>query len=135
DDLALVIEYDAYDYENDARARRLGETEREGGLGVGVEYRYGWVRTQLAHQDGEVGLNVSMSAPLEQRTFAKKVAEPRPVTVTANDASYDAWQDDPAALAPVLDSLIEEGLPVVRLLVDGPRVELAIGAGRYSTIG
>src|SRR5690606_16390934 len=37
--------------------------------------------------------------------------------------------------APVLDSLIEEGLPVVRLLVDGPRVELAIGAGRYSTIG
>ena len=136
DGVALVAEYDAYDYENDIRGQILGEVERTGGLGLGIEYRTGWWGFQAAHQDGHFGVNASLSVPLQLRSFTPKVDEPKPVEVAlAAPASYEAWLNDPTALAPVLEALAAEEFSVSRLRVVGDTLHVAMGPGRMSTIG
>ncbi|MEX2359694.1 MAG: YjbH domain-containing protein [Gammaproteobacteria bacterium] len=135
--LALVAEYDAYDYENDNRARRLGEVERDGGIGIGIEYTQGVLHGQLARQDGHWGFNLGMTIPLQRRTFVPKTNEPPPVPISMTARpNLAAWQaNDPAALAPVVRSLMDEGFNVSRILVTGDQIEVAIFPGRMSTIG
>src|SRR5690606_29004956 len=57
--VALVAEYDGYDYSDDFYQQRTGDIVREGGLTLGVEYTRNWVSGQLSHQDGEWGFNAS----------------------------------------------------------------------------
>ncbi|MFN2301893.1 MAG: YjbH domain-containing protein [Gammaproteobacteria bacterium] len=81
----LLAEWDGYDYENDFWSLNTDGSEplrRDGGLTLGVEYQHGWFLLQGAHQDGEIGATLSVSLPLQQRTFLPKTDEPAPVPVT-----------------------------------------------------
>lgn len=134
--LAFLLEYDAFDYANDTRARRTGEVIREGGLGVGVEYTYGWMTGQLSHQDGYLGINFGFSVPLSQRTFAAKTDEPPPVELTRSPLpSGPAMVAEPAILEPMYGKLHAEGFYGVTLLVEGDTLLMSAGSFRYSTIG
>lgn len=100
--VSLLAEWDAIDYPNDFHARRSGEIVREGGLTLGLEYRRGWVTTQVAQQDGTWGINAYLSVPLQRRTFAAKTAEPAHVEVDIEQRpAIEDWQNTPVALKPL----------------------------------
>lgn len=136
--LAFVAEYDAIDYRNDFHARRTGQLVREGGLGLGVEYRTPWFDIQVAHQDDTWGVNLSLSAPLQLETFIPKTGEPAPFQFTVErHPPLEEWSGEtPEGLQSLYSALAYEGFRDPRLLVsaDG-RIQLAISQPRYTLPG
>ncbi len=134
--LAFVVEYDGFDYANDTRARRTGDVAREGGLGIGAEYTYGWLTGQLSHQDGHLGINLGFSVPLTQRTFAAKTEEPAPVPLERVPLpETEELKSTPASLLPLFDALHAEGFYGIQISVRGSTLEVVAGSFRFSTIG
>lgn len=114
--LGLVAEYDANDYANDYRASDSGADQRTGGATYGVEYKLGWVGTQLFYQQGEVGGNLYVSVPLERREFIPKLHEPAPYTLPADVIPAD---NIVARVGQLGRALEQQGFKNVRLHVDG----------------
>lgn len=133
----LLAEWDGYDYENDFFATSTdGPLPRSGGLTLGAEYQYGWFLFQGAHQDGELGATLSVSIPLQQRTFLPKTDEPAPVPVELERRPELAeWQADPVAMRPLYEALVDEGFSGTRLLVTGDTIRASLSHSRMSTMG
>ncbi|MFN2301890.1 MAG: YjbH domain-containing protein [Gammaproteobacteria bacterium] len=138
-DLRLIAEWDAYDYFDDYRARRVPAgtpPPRTGGLTFGVEYRFGWATAQLARQGSEFGATVSLSIPLQQPTFVPKTGEPPPLPVALERRPTLAeWHDYPASLQPLFLALRYEGFDALRAQVVADELRLAVGNGRITLIG
>lgn len=134
--LRVLVEWDAYDYENDFRARTHPVPPRTGGLTYAAEYSRGWVTGQAAWQDGELGANLQLSVPLQRRTFVVRHDEPRPVTIApTREVTLAEWRDAPDSLQPLFRSLSAEGISDVRVAVDGDRLIVSIAERRMSMVG
>lgn len=94
-DWAVVAEYDANDYRRDLGADQSGAAQREKGMSYGLEYRWGWLGTQLSWQGGKPGLGAYLSVPLNAKEFIPKFDEPPPYTRILPRPTARQWLDDP----------------------------------------
>ncbi len=133
---SLVAEYDAYDYSNDPRADQSTAGRRNNGIAYGLEYRFGWIGSQLAYQDGQVLANLFLSIPLMRREFIPKIEEPAPYTKKSPQYHYDAWKQEPATYyQKLLTSLEKQGFKNVHLIVNEDRIEASLTHTRISLMG
>lgn len=94
--LSLVAEYDANDYTRDQGATSSGAAAYAKGAAYGVEYKWGWLGTQLSWLHGEPGLNAWVSIPLNEKEFIPKIDEPLPYTKVTPRPTAGQWLENPA---------------------------------------
>ncbi len=133
--LGVLVEYDAYRYTDDFEASRSGADRRDGGVSYGLEYRLGWLTTQLSVQDDETGANVYVSVPLMRTEFVPKIHEPAPTTVEPSGQSRETWRSNPAAAQQLLQRLHAAGFVRVSARLEGERLRLTLTHTRISLIG
>lgn len=133
--LALLIEYDANRYTDDYQAALSGADRRDGGVSCGIEYRFGWLTTQLSVQDGKTGANVYLSVPLMRTEFVPKIHEPAPPAVEPSGQTLAMWRSNPAAALPLLQRLHAAGFAGVSARLDGDRLVLTLTHPRISLVG
>lgn len=133
--LGLLVEYDANRYVDDYQAALSGAHRREGGWGYGLEYRFGWLTTQLSIQDGETGANLHLSVPLMRTEFVPKLHEPPPPPVQPSGQTLETWRTNPAASKPLLQRLYAAGFARVSAGLDGDRLVVVLTHPRISLVG
>ena len=133
--LGVLIEYDAYRYADDFQAARSGADRRDGGVSYGLEYRFGWLTTQLSVQDDDAGANLYVSIPLMRAEFVPKIHEPAPATVEPSGQSLETWRSNPAAAQQLLQRLHAAGFARVSARLEGERLRLTLTHTRISLIG
>lgn len=133
--LGVVLEYDANRYADDYQSTLSGANRRDGGASYGLEYRFGWIRTQVSKQDGEIGANLYVSVPLMRSEFVPKIDEPPAPSVDASGQTLDQWRTNPAAAQTLLQRLHAAGFARVAMRLDGEALALSLTHPRISTIG
>ena len=132
--LSLVAEYDAYDYANDPRAEQSTAGSRNRGMSYGIEYRFGWIGSQLAYQDGQILANLFLSIPLMRREFVPKIEEPAPYTKKSHH--HTVWKQKPVTEEQkLLKALEQQGFKNVHLIVSEEQVEVSLTHTRISLMG
>ena len=135
DNLGFVVEYDANDYRNDPVASESGADGREGGASLGVEYRYGWLGTQLAYQHGEVMANAYVSIPLMERKFVPGIDEPEPYSASTATQPVDTWRKEQQYVQALARALDGQGFKNVQLAIEDKSLHLTMTHPRISLIG
>lgn len=134
--LGIVLEHDANRYQADYRADLSGAANRKGGTTLGIEYRFGWLTTQLSSQDGLVSGQVYVSIPLAKREFIPKVDEPAPVRA---EPATGGVRPDPARASAgateLVQSLHEQGFRDVIVSAQDGTLRLSITHPRISLMG
>ena len=133
--LGVLIEYDAYRYADDFQATRSGADRRDGGVSYGLEYRFGWVTTQLSVQDDDTGANVYVSVPLMRREFVPKIHEPGAATVGPSGQTLEMWRSNPAAAQQLRQRLHAAGFARVSAWLENERLQVSLTHPRISLIG
>ncbi|MFY9260325.1 MAG: YjbH domain-containing protein [Gallionella sp.] len=108
DGFALVAEYDANNYQQDIYATTTGVINRKKGVGVGIEYQWGWLGSQLAYRDGKPNFNAYATIPLEMSDFVPKFEEPAPDTEIAVRPTLAQWQQDPQYRQTLIQRLLAQ---------------------------
>lgn len=133
--LGLLMEYDANRYVDDYQSALSGANRRDGGVSVGLEYRFGWISTQVSKQDGEFGANVYVSVPLMRREFVPKIDEPPAPSVEPSAHTLDMWRATPALAQTLLQRLHAAGFARVSARLEGEELALSLTHSRISSIG
>lgn len=134
---AVVAEYDAIDYKKDFLAGQTGAAQHDGGPALGVEYRWGWLGTQIAWHRDHYSANAYVSLPFSAREFIPKFLEPKPFQ--AKDAppriSAVQWHDNPAQGAALVAALAKQDFKNVRVELEDNRLKLNLTNNRISNLG
>lgn len=93
--LSLTAEYNAFDYSRDLGSVASGAAEREKGVGVGLDYRWGWLGSQLSWQDQRWGVSAYVSVPLQAPDFIPKTDEPPPYSEIHQRPDERQWNTSP----------------------------------------
>jgi len=133
--LGLVVERDATDYPDDFGAAVSGANQRTGGTTYALEYKFGWLGTQLSYQHGEVGANLYVSIPLMQREFVPKLHEPKPYSKITSQPTLDDWRRDPLHAIRLVREFDRQQFKNVHLAVDEATVEASLTNTRIRLIG
>ena len=133
--LGVVVEHDATDYANDFSAALSGADKRTNGTTYALEYKFGWLGTQLSYQHGEVGANLYVSIPLMRSEFVPKLHEPKPYSEIGVQPTLDQWRRDPAHAARLVRELDRQQLKNINLAVDKGEVEVSLTNTRIRLIG
>jgi len=133
--LGLVVEHDATDYRNDFSAALSGADQRSGGTTYALEYKFGWIGTQLSYQHGEVGANLYVSIPLMRREFVPKIEEPKPYTAATLQPNSEEWRRDASYSIKLARELDRQEFKNVHLAVDGTVIEASLTHGRIQLMG
>lgn len=134
---AVVAEYDANDYANDLDAAATGAGNRKKGPAVGVEYRWGWLGTQVARQRDHFSVNVHLSIPFSEREFIPKIYEPKPFqqsNAPATVSAADWWQSGRHSAA-LVNALTKENFRNVRVMLDDGVLKLTLTNNRIAETG
>lgn len=129
---ALAAEYDANNYRQDKYSAQTGVNQRNSGLGLALEYRWGWLGSQLSWRDGKPGINLYASVPFEQNEFIPKLKEPLPDTELVARPTLDQWQADPHYRRDLAGRLVSQDFKNVQLDVSGRTVEATLTNSRIS---
>lgn len=133
---SFVAEYDAFDYPNEFRADASGAYQREGGTTLGINYRWGWLGTQLSWQQGDQwGLLGYISIPMNKREFVPKIDEPKPYTRTIQRPTLAQWESDPQYADHLIRALQTQDYKNVRVWLNGTELELGVASARISLMG
>jgi hypothetical protein len=133
--LGMVFEYDANDYRSDFRAVDSGASQRDGGATYALEYKYGWIGTQLSYQRGEVGANLYVSIPLMRREFIPKLEEPKPYSEVVAQPTLSAWRWEARHAVRLARALDEQGFKNVHFALDGAALEASLTHTRIRLMG
>jgi len=133
--LGIVIEYDANDYPNDPGAALSGADHRSGGSSFGIEYKFGWIGTQLAYQDGDLEANAYVSIPLMKREFIPNVDEPEPYSESAETQPVEVWRKERQYTHALARALDEQGFKNVQLAINDKSLHMTLTHPRISLIG
>lgn len=133
--LGVLLEYDANRYTDDYQSVLSGANRRDGGVSYGLEYRFGWITTQLSKQDGEIGANLYVSVPLMRREFVPKLDEPPAPSVEPSGQTLDTWRNDSAVSQTLLQRLHAAGFARTSARLDGEQLVLSLTHPRISSIG
>ena len=134
DGIALVAEYDANNYRQDKFSAQTGMDQRKKGLGLALEYRWGWLGSQLAWRDGKPGINAYASIPLEMKEFIPKIDEPAPDTELVARPSLAQWNTDPQYQRGLIERLLKQDFRNIRLKVSGRAVDVSLTNTRISLV-
>ena len=132
DGIALVAEYDANNYRQDHLAARTGVANREKGIGLALEYRWGWLGSQLSWRDGKPGINAYASIPFEAKEFIPKIDEPAPDMEIVARPAIEQWQADPQYQRGLIRRLLEQDFKNIHLKVSGHVIEATLTNTRIS---
>lgn len=133
--LGFVAEYDATDYRNDFNATLSGADQRRGGPTYALEYKFGWIGTQLSYQHGDVGANLYVSIPLQRREFIPKINEPKPYTKVTTQPTVEQWQQDPSYARRLARELDRQGFKNVYFALNSTVLEASLTHTRIRLIG
>lgn len=126
DGLGLVAEYDANNYKQDWFAIQTQVANRKKGVGVGLEYRWGWLTSQLGYRDGKPNANIYASIPLEMKTFVPHVDEPAPDTEIAVRPTLQQWQQDPEYRKALIQRLLAQDFKNIHLDIKNNALEITL---------
>ncbi|OGS94889.1 MAG: hypothetical protein A3H31_04330 [Gallionellales bacterium RIFCSPLOWO2_02_FULL_57_47] len=129
---ALVAEYDANNYRQDYLSATTGVDQRNKGIGLALEYRWGWLGSQLAWRDGKPGINIYASVPFEAKEFIPKLDEPAPDTEVVVRPTLEQWNADPQYQRELTGRLLNQDFKNVHLDVSGQTVEATLTNTRIS---
>lgn len=132
DGFGVVAEYDANNYAKDYLATSSGVNLRKKGMGVGVEYRWGWLGSQLAWRDGKPTINAYGSVPLNMKEFVPKIDEPAPDTKIVERVPLAQWQGDTQYRSALVSRLVQQDFRNIHLQVEEGSVEAALTNIRIS---
>lgn len=132
DGVALVAEYDANNYRQDHLAAQTKVDRRKEGIGLALEYRWGWLGSQLAYRDGKPGINAYVSVPLEAKEFIPKLDEPAPDTEMAARPSSAQWDTDPQYRRGLVARLLKQDFKNIHLKISGNTIEATLTNTRIS---
>lgn len=130
--IALAAEYDANSYRKDFLAAQTGVANRKKGIGLALEYRWGWLGSQLSWRDGKPGINAYASIPFEAKEFIPKIDEPAPDSEVVARPAFEQWQADPRYQRGLVKRLLEQDFKNVRLRVSEHVVEATLTNTRIS---
>ncbi|WP_409265973.1 YjbH domain-containing protein [Massilia sp. BHUDP2] len=133
--LAAVVEYDANNYSKDFNAELTSAGKRKKGVAAALEYRWGWLGTQLARHDDHFSINAYVSIPFNEREFIPKIYEPAPFSKTVTRATAEQWHADGKHRAALIDALSAQGYKNVRVDLDGSTLRLILTNTRISNMG
>lgn len=130
--LSLVAEYNAYDYTQDFAADRSGAAERDKGVGVGIEYQWGWLGSQLSWQDDRWGASAWLSVPLQAPDFIPKMDEPHPYTELHDRGNDEEWARDGGYQQRLLIALRDQGYSAIGIDYAEKTLRLRLGNSRIA---
>jgi len=130
--IALVTEYDANNYRQDLYSNLTRVDQRKKGIGFALEYRHGWLGSQLSYRDNKPGINIYASIPFESREFIPKLNEPAPDTAIVAHPTLDQWNSDPQYRQRLTDRLLKQDFKNIRLTVSGSAAEATLTNTRIS---
>ena len=133
--ISFVYEYDAVDYEHDYAADISGAQDRSGKSTYAIEYRYGWLGTQLAYQGGDIGLNAYLSIPLMKTEFIPKFEEPAPFAEQVERPTISQWNADPQYHHALVQALEKQGFKNVQVALRGTGLEIGFAHRRITLVG
>ncbi|MBI3144465.1 MAG: YjbH domain-containing protein [Pseudogulbenkiania sp.] len=132
---ALVAEYDNNNYSNDFNADRTFASKRAPGLATGIEYRWGWLSLQAAHQRSHNSVNAMVNIPLSEREFVPKIYEPSPYTEVRPRPTDKAWREDPAHASALRLALEKQDYKRVQTQYSRGTLLLSLSNSRISNMG
>lgn len=130
--LAAVVEYDANNYKQDYLSAQTGVDQRKKGIGLALEYRWGWLGSQLSLRDGKPGINAYASIPFEVKEFIPKIDEPAPDTEVVARPSFAQWNADPQYRRNLVGRLLKQDFKNIHLKVSEHTVEVTLTNTRIS---
>jgi membrane-associated phospholipid phosphatase len=133
--LAVVAEYDAIDYQKDFRADLTYAGQREKGVAIGLEYRWGWLGAQVARHRDHFSGNLYVSIPFGDREFLPKLQEPAYFESAPAHISSVQWQHEPVHAAKLTAALARQDFKNIRVRFDHDVLELTLTNARISNLG
>jgi len=130
--IALAAEYDANDYPQDLYAQQTGVDRRKKGMSLALEYRRGWLGSQLSYRDGKPGINLYAAIPFEAREFIPKIDEPPADTEIAARPTLDQWNTDPQYRRELTNRLLKQDFKNIHIDVSGDVAEATLTNTRIS---
>lgn len=130
--IALVAEYDANNYRQDYLSPQTGVDQRGKGVRLALEYRWGWLGSQLSHRDGKPVANGYASIPLQAKEFIPKIDEPAPDTEIVPRPTLDQWKSDPQYQRDLTERLLSQDFKNINLDLSGNAVEATLTNTRIS---
>jgi len=130
--IGLAAEYDANNYRQDLYARQTGVNQRKKGIGLALEYRRGWLGSQLSYRDGMFGINLYAAIPFEKREFIPKIDEPAADTEIAVHPTLEQWNADPQYRQVLFNRLLKQDFKNIRINVTDGVAEATLGNTRIS---
>lgn len=129
---ALAAEYDANNYKQDLYAKQTGVDKRKKGIGLALEYRWGWLGSQLALRDGKPTINAYASVPLEVREFIPKLDEPAADMEVVERPTLQQWESDSRFRSALIERLLQQDFRNIHLRVEAGVVEATLTNTRIS---
>ena len=130
--IALAAEYDANNYKQDFGSAQTGVDQRDKGVGLAVEYRRGWLGSQLSYRAGKPGINIYVSIPLEKKEFVPKLDEPPADTEIVARPTLEQWNTDPKYRQELTDRLLKQDFKNIHVNVSGQVAEATLTNTRIS---
>ncbi|SMF10801.1 PAP2 superfamily protein [Pseudogulbenkiania subflava DSM 22618] len=132
---ALVAEYDNNNYRNDFNADKTFASERSPGLATGVEYRWGWLSLQAAHQRSHNSINAMVNIPLSEKEFVPKIYEPAPYAETRPRPTDKEWRSDSTHASALRLALEKQDYKLVQVQYTRGTLSLQLSNSRISNMG
>lgn len=132
---ALVAEYDNNNYRNDFNADKTFASERSPGLATGVEYRWGWLSMQAAHQRSHNSINAMVNIPLSEKEFVPKIYEPAPYAETRPRPTDAEWRSDSTHATALRLALEKQDYKLVQVQYTRGTLSLQLSNSRISNLG
>lgn len=132
DGFALAAEYDANNYKQDLFSTQTGIAQRQKGIGLALEYRWGWMGSQLSLREGKPGINAYASIPLEMREFIPKLDEPAPDAEAVERPTLKQWDSDSSFRSALIERLLLQDFRNIRLRAEADVMEVTLTNIRIS---
>ncbi|PXX41713.1 YjbH domain-containing protein [Aquitalea magnusonii] len=134
---SLVGEYDAHNYQKDFNSASTFASQRKKGVSTGIEYRWGWLSTQVAHQNATNSINFMVNIPLNEREFVPKFQEPgfySPSELPTRPSAAQ-WQEDDSYQIKLAKALQKQDYALVSSSYANGTLSLNLTNTRISNVG
>lgn len=130
--IALAAEYDANNYRQDLFSQQTRVDQRNKGLGLALEYRRGWLGSQLSYRAGKPGINIYAAIPFAKNEFIPKLDEPAADTGIVARPTLEQWNADPKYRQDLTDRLLKQDFKNIHVDVSGQVAEATLTNTRIS---
>ena len=130
--IALVAEYDAYDYRKDIYSQASGAAQHKKGAAYGIEYRWGWLGLQVSYQHGDIGLNGYVAIPLSEKEYVPKLEEPEPYVKISPRPTIKQWNAEIEHRRRIVEALYQQDFKNISLQMNDGVIDVTLTNTRIS---